>query len=135
MIPQHVYEDLIRSAPKTCPVCACGMWNRELLGTTGPAARRMTIDHIRPKSRGGSDKKKNLRVICEHCNKKKGNAVSAQVRPPKSALPQAGWGRTEAMEAAERRVRKSRKSGFDDLEDEWGDRKGRGRKSRRRTRG
>lgn len=33
------------------------------------------IDHIVPFSKGGKNKKENLRVICRHCNLKKGNKI------------------------------------------------------------
>jgi len=33
----------------------------------------LTVDHINPKSKGGSDDENNLRTLCEKCNKKKGN--------------------------------------------------------------
>ena len=33
----------------------------------------MTIDHIHPKSKGGSDKLVNLQPMCRKCNCKKGN--------------------------------------------------------------
>lgn len=33
---------------------------------------KMTLDHIRPKSRGGSDSKYNLAICCHTCNQAKG---------------------------------------------------------------
>jgi 5-methylcytosine-specific restriction endonuclease McrA len=32
----------------------------------------MTIDHIKPKAKGGTDADKNLATCCLRCNKKKG---------------------------------------------------------------
>ncbi len=51
-------RDLIRKA-KQCAYCH--------------AKERLTIDHIQPLSRGGSNAKKNLQVLCEDCNVKKGS--------------------------------------------------------------
>jgi len=36
-------------------------------------ASKVDIDHIKPKSRGGSNNPKNLQVLCQHCNRSKGN--------------------------------------------------------------
>lgn len=33
----------------------------------------MTMDHIRPRSKGGSNKARNLQSMCSPCNSKKGN--------------------------------------------------------------
>lgn len=32
----------------------------------------MEVDHIKPKSKGGSDKPRNLRLLCPTCNRRKG---------------------------------------------------------------
>lgn len=36
----------------------------------------MQVDHIRPKSKGGSDKPSNLQLLCPTCNRKKGNKIT-----------------------------------------------------------
>lgn len=38
----------------------------------------ITIDHIQPRSRGGTNDKSNLAVCCGECNKKKKNKTLAQ---------------------------------------------------------
>ncbi len=35
----------------------------------------MTIDHLYPKSRGGSNSLENLRLTCKQCNNSRGNSV------------------------------------------------------------
>lgn len=39
---------------------------------------RFTIDHVRPKSLGGSDAADNLALACRNCNERRGNRVEAQ---------------------------------------------------------
>lgn len=36
---------------------------------------RLTVDHIVPKARGGTDELDNLRVLCLKCNAKKGDRL------------------------------------------------------------
>lgn len=45
--------------PKFCKICK--------------ATENLTIDHIRPVSKGGSHKLKNLQTLCERCNVEKGD--------------------------------------------------------------
>ncbi len=40
----------------------------------------MEVDHILPKSRGGTDHIENLQLLCTHCNKSKGNKTMAEWR-------------------------------------------------------
>lgn len=37
--------------------------------------REMTIDHIRPRSKGGTNHISNLALACRDCNQRKGNSI------------------------------------------------------------
>ena len=45
----------------------------------------MEVDHILPRSRGGTDHIENLQLLCTHCNKSKGNKTMAAWRASQSA--------------------------------------------------
>ena len=48
--------------------CArCGRWFNK---------RDIDIDHIIPKSKGGTDSMYNLQAMCKHCNRSKGNKTN-----------------------------------------------------------
>lgn len=60
----------------------CGLCGRAMLRNRfeAPHARvwakqRATVDHIRPKSKGGSDARENLQLTHARCNKIKGNQI------------------------------------------------------------
>lgn len=40
--------------------------------------RLMTVDHIKPRSKGGTDAEPNLQVVCSHCNSVKGDSRTNQ---------------------------------------------------------
>ncbi|HPO63646.1 MAG TPA: HNH endonuclease [Candidatus Kapabacteria bacterium] len=47
----------------------------------------MTIDHIIPKSRGGTDSWENLVTACKHCNNKKGNRTPEEANMKLIKMP------------------------------------------------
>ena len=42
--------------------------------------RNMTVDHIKPFSKGGSDKTGNIQLLCNSCNSSKGTGTQAQLK-------------------------------------------------------
>ena len=48
----------------------CPGWNRPA-HKAHPQFNKLTIDHIRPRSRGGTDDPSNLQVLCRKCNSSK----------------------------------------------------------------
>lgn len=55
---------------KRCPACDQS-YNK--------TNRRPTVDHIVPLSRGGLDVECNWQLMCEMCNKKKGNRLTSEM--------------------------------------------------------
>ena len=45
----------------------------------------MEVDHILPRSRGGTDHVENLQLLCAHCNRSKGNKTMAKWRAASEA--------------------------------------------------
>ena len=45
----------------------------------------MEVDHVLPKSRGGTDHLENLQLLCSHCNRSKGNKTMAEWRASRNA--------------------------------------------------
>ena len=60
---KKVFKDLLQKYKFTCVHCN---ENEE---------KKLTIDHIHPVSKGGSDDFDNLQILCKPCNSRKGNRV------------------------------------------------------------
>lgn len=54
-----------KTKQRRCVYCECTLTAR------GP--QRMTADHVKPLSRGGYDKRKNVVACCYRCNQEKGS--------------------------------------------------------------
>jgi 5-methylcytosine-specific restriction endonuclease McrA len=48
-------------------------------GSPGTAANPLTIDHIVPLSKGGTNARENLMVLCYRCNRLKSDAIAPTV--------------------------------------------------------
>ncbi len=44
-------------------------------GERSLAPEKLTIDHLKPKSKGGSNSLENLRLACFNCNNSRGNSL------------------------------------------------------------
>ena len=53
---------------------SCCWWCQRAL-----PAKKLTLDHLLPQSKGGSDSLENLRLACVPCNSNRGNSLN----PPK----------------------------------------------------
>jgi len=63
-ISRNMFLRIVRRDNQTCQLCGKILKDSEI-----------KIDHIIPFSKGGSTEESNLRVLCEDCNRKKGNSV------------------------------------------------------------
>jgi hypothetical protein len=60
---RRIFKELLRRYKFECPKCG----NKEI--------DELTIDHIIPVSKGGSDDVQNLQILCKPCNSRKGNRL------------------------------------------------------------
>jgi 5-methylcytosine-specific restriction endonuclease McrA len=62
-IPARLRQDIARQARHRCGYCQI----QEVV-----SGIRLTLEHIQPKARGGTDDEENLSLSCRSCNEKKG---------------------------------------------------------------
>jgi HNH endonuclease len=60
-IPRHVRDEVWRRDQGRCSACG--------------SRQRLEFDHIVPVSRGGSNTARNIELLCESCNRRKGAAI------------------------------------------------------------
>ena len=86
-LPLSIRKRIIRAGEFTCVACGligfevsyinksgrrCYMWHTPLRDIW------LSVDHIIPVARGGSDKDGNLRVLCTKCNTQKGTKTDSE---------------------------------------------------------
>lgn len=81
---------LVRRDGPDCRYCGCNLHritrhNRKVYNVPSSSwARRLTIDHLVPRSLGGTNKLKNLGLSCATCNGRKGSMSEAEfLRSPR----------------------------------------------------
>lgn len=65
-ISKETRAQVLERNGNTCQMCGAAAGDPDPLG--GPRSVRLTIGHIRDKSKGGDDSPQNLRAICDCCN-------------------------------------------------------------------
>lgn len=83
-VPTSMVRRVMREENYTCATCGVvGFQRRFPKGGYGHYTETpgvfLSIDHISPKSRGGTNDRENLRVLCTICNTRKG-VKPAEVR-------------------------------------------------------
>lgn len=97
-VSQSVRRRVMREDDYTCQSCGLRGWEQR---TKNPYARNacftfptsvegvwLSIDHIVPRSRGGSSERSNLRVLCTACNAHRGAPADAD---PSTPAPEEHW--------------------------------------------
>jgi 5-methylcytosine-specific restriction endonuclease McrA len=77
-------QNLLRRDQEQCQYCGCR-----------PGPRNLNLDHVRPRSRGGTDSWENLVISCRACNLKKGHRTPDEAGMALIRRPQRpGWSTT-----------------------------------------
>lgn len=71
-IDRHVRATILKRDGNRCQACG--------------AREDLTIDHIVPRSRGGTDRKSNLQVLCRDCNVEKADTLPTPDKLTKTGL-------------------------------------------------
>lgn len=95
-----------RSASKRVSILMRDRFRCQYCGMKGTAFE-LTLDHIVPRSRGGSTEPENLCAACFACNQRKGNRIPEEARMPLLSNPSAfyyGLEKAALRNAAESRL-------------------------------
>ena len=79
---KKVRKELYAMSGGFCPVCGRRIQNKN----PSDKASYMTVDHIVPKSKGGTRKYYNIRPMCERCNRLRGTIDTRYFVDYKSAI-------------------------------------------------
>ena len=79
---KKVRKDLFAMSGGVCPICGRKIQNKD------PSDKKtyMTVDHIIPKSKGGTRKFNNIRPLCERCNRLRGTIDTRYMIDYKSVI-------------------------------------------------
>ena len=70
-----IRREVLRRDSYTCQYCGGG--------------KKLTLDHVRPRSKGGAHNWDNVVIACESCNQRKGNRTPFEANMPLSNQPKA----------------------------------------------
>lgn len=92
-----------------------GEKKRKLMGDSPTAAcvhcglvlyrRELTLDHIIPKSKGGSNKMENLVLACNPCNSERGSMDFSEFQEKMRIRLESGWRRPAPVRGLFRKIR------------------------------
>lgn len=75
-VPDSLRYEVLKAADGRCALC--GISSQE---------RPLQVDHIKPRSRGGTNSLENLQALCDDCNRAKSNKDSTDFRRDPEELP------------------------------------------------
>lgn len=81
-VPGSLRRRVFREEGYRCAECALAGWEQRFRGggygfPTSERGIYLSIDHVIPRARGGTNERSNLRVLCTRCNTRKGTKVLA----------------------------------------------------------
>jgi len=80
-IKRGVKKKKLGRIPKTTRIAMLGPNAKCVRCGDGWDKNKLTLDHVVPASKGGMGSKKNLQVMCEKCNQKKGSKTKKYHQP------------------------------------------------------
>lgn len=89
-VPQSIRRVLFRESGYRC--VACGIVGREVrckggfIYPTDTPLVYLSVDHIKPRSAGGTSDRSNLRVLCTRCNTGKGVKPEGRWTPARTPI-------------------------------------------------